>query len=164
MSDSISGTVNPPAPPVSFSLEVYGSAARRFERDAAKQHVDEAAAHRAKIRRLREETELLAAEHALVMQRKHIEEALNPATDPKLRRDLRNDVMNRGIGRPSEVEQDDPKDKEARARDLLEILATVSTRNFALEQQGKTAPRIERDVTPGGHLEIDLSEFKVEDE
>ncbi|KYC14222.1 hypothetical protein [Pseudomonas sp. ABFPK] len=167
MSDSISGTVNPPAlPPVSFSLEVYGSAARRFERDAAKQHADEAAAHRAKIRRLREETELLAAEHALVMQRKHIEEALNPATDPKLRRDLRNDVMNRGIGRPSEAEQDDPKDKEARARDLLEILATVSTRNFALEQQGKAAPRIEKDVTPGQgqHLGVDLSEFNAEDE
>jgi hypothetical protein len=167
MSDSITGTVSPPAlPPVSFSLEVYGSAARRFERDAAKQHIAEAAEHRAKIRKLKEETELLAAEYALVMQRKHIEEALDPATDPKLRRDLRNDVMNRGLGRPREVGQDDPNDKEARAQDLLDVLAAMSTRNFALEQQGKAASRIERDVTPAQEqpLEIDLSEFTVGDD
>ncbi|WP_144173554.1 hypothetical protein [Pseudomonas sp. Kh13] len=165
MSESISGSVNPPAlPPVSFCLEVYGSAARRIERDATTRAKDDAAAHRAKIRRLKEEAELKAAEYTLIMLDKHIAEALDDKTDPKLRRDLRNDVMNRGVGKPREVEaDDDPQGKEARARDLLDVLAALSTRNAALEMEGKASPRIERDVTPeqGHHLDIDLSEFDV---
>jgi hypothetical protein len=153
MSTATSTSILPPVPRRPAALQPPGDPSKRL-----------AAEHREKIRRLREEVELKAAEYTSIMLDKHIAEALDPATDPKLRRDLRRDIKEWGIGRSREVEQDDPKDKEARARDLLEVLAAMSTSNFALEQQGKAAPRIERDVTPeqGQPLDIDLDEFKVE--
>ncbi|MFJ4348897.1 hypothetical protein [Pseudomonas sp. NPDC089401] len=167
MNESISGSVSSPAlPPVSFSLEVYGSAARRFERDAAKRQADDAAEHKAKLRRIKEEVEIKAAEFASIMLDKHIAEALDPSIEPRLRRDLRNDVLNRGIGRPAEAEKDDAKARDTAAQNLLDVLAAMSTNNRTIESAGKAVPRIERDVTPehAEFLEIDLNQFNVTEE
>ncbi|NQD57438.1 hypothetical protein HP546_19055 [Pseudomonas sp. CM25] len=140
MSESISSTVNRP---VSFSLEVYGSAARRIEKAAAKQVVDDAAAHRAKLKQVRLENQILAAEWAGIMMRKSIEEALDPATDPRLRRDLRNDVLAHGVGKPREVESEtaESKRKGSDESHLLAVLAALS----AQAQQSQL--RLERDVS-----------------
>ncbi|MNM37111.1 hypothetical protein D3C81_478340 [compost metagenome] len=121
---------------------------------------EELAKHRATVRKAKHELELQAIEYARIMQQKHIEAALDPKTDPKLARQLRLDIIERGIGKVRESEPDnDPKQRDAAAQNLLDVLASFSTRAMAVEAEGKTAPRIEKDVTPGGHLDIDLSEF-----
>lgn len=145
MSESISGTVSRP---VSFSLEVYGSAARRIEKDAAKQVAGDAAAQRAKLKQIRLENQILAAEWAQIMMRKSIEEALDPATDPRLRRDLRNDVLAHGVGKPREIESEasEAKRQGTDANDLVRALAAFSAQALASQQQ----QRLERDVTSQG--------------
>ncbi len=145
MSESISGTVSRP---VSFSLDVYGSAARRIEKAATKQTIDDAAAQRAKLKQTRLENQLLAAEWAGIMMRKSIEEALDPATDPRLRRDLRNDVLAHGVGKPREVESETAEAKRAGTdvNDLVRVLAALSTQALASQQR----QRLERDISGQG--------------
>ncbi|GHS81481.1 hypothetical protein PAGU2196_23150 [Pseudomonas sp. PAGU 2196] len=128
---------------------------------------EELAKHRAAVRQARHAAELEAIEYAQIMLQRHIAAALDPATDPKLARQLRLDIMDRGIGKVREAESDsDPKQREAAAQNMLEALAAMSTSNFALEQQGKAAAFIERDVTPeqGQYQDIDLDQFNVENE
>jgi hypothetical protein len=63
------------------------------------------------------------------------------------------------LSRAREADPDDAKQRDTAAQKMLDALASFSTRAMAVEAEGKAAPRIEKDVTPSGHLEIDLSEF-----
>jgi hypothetical protein len=47
---------------------------------------------------------MLALERSKIMLQRQIDEAINPATEPRLRRNLYNDVLNRGVGRPKPQE------------------------------------------------------------
>lgn len=122
---------------------------------------EELAKHRATVRKAKHELELQAIEYARIMQQKHIEAALDPKTDPKLARQLRLDIIERGIGKVRESEPDnDPKQRDAAAQNLLEALGAWSVANRAIEEAGKAVHRIERDekdVTPPSG--IDLGEF-----
>lgn len=141
MSNSISGTTTAVHLPVRFVLN-------RFIPNEHTQRIDEAAKQRAALRKTRHETELLAAEYARVMLERHIAAALDPKTDPVLAAKLRNDVMNRGIGKVRDTEDDDPdtKKKGGTVAEFLEALAAISTAAAVVER----VPRVghaERDIT-----------------
>jgi hypothetical protein len=130
-----------------YPINLYGAGAQRLERDAA-------AAQREAKRRAKHEVDMLALEYAKVMMQKTIDDALNPATDARLRRDLRNDVMNRGIGKPPEVENPDKKKSEDQpASSILDFLAALSAGHAIAEasrrpQLGHTRDEpVERDIT-----------------
>ncbi|MNF53918.1 hypothetical protein D3C84_353260 [compost metagenome] len=90
---------------------------------------------------------MLAIEWNKIMLERHIHEALDPKTDARLRRDLRNDVLNRGIGRVRTQEDDaDAKKKGGTVADVIEALAAFSMVASAAQDCG-AAPRIERDIT-----------------
>jgi len=106
-------------------------------------------------RKAQHEIEMLSLEYSKILWAKHIHEALDEKTDPRLRRDLRNDVLNRGIGR---VRDEDANEAEQRkkvdARSVLDMLAAISSANNQRAGIGHTpaAPvPIERDVTPIEH-------------
>ncbi|WP_238215551.1 hypothetical protein [Pseudomonas sp. PAGU 2196] len=99
-----------PLTPPTFSLCTYGAVRQRVaDNDTAIQRSTEAAARNSAKRRAQHEVDMLAIEYAKIMMQKSIDEALNPATDARLRRDLRNDVLNRGIGKVAEPENPDKK-------------------------------------------------------
>ncbi|MNP33420.1 hypothetical protein D3C76_1266580 [compost metagenome] len=150
MSSSASSTVSIPPLPVTFSLNVYGGAARRLDKELVPNPSDEIAMQRAAKRKAQHEVEMLALEWNKVMLERHIHEALDPKTDARLRRDLRNDVLNRGIGRVRTQEDDeDAKKKGGTVADLIEVLAAFSVVASAAQDRG-AAPRIERDIGGGG--------------
>jgi hypothetical protein len=70
---------------------------------------------------------MLALEWSKIMLQWQIDDAINPATDPRLRRDLYNDVLNRGVGRPKPQEDQDAggKKKGGNPADFLEMLAAI---------------------------------------
>ncbi|KWW13230.1 hypothetical protein RBI94_08575 [Pseudomonas putida] len=105
----------------------------------------EQAAQRAKLKQIRLENQLMAAEYAQIMLQRHINEALDPATDPRLRRDLRNDVLAHGVGKPREIESEASESKRqgTDANDMVRALAAFSVQALASQQR----ERLERDVT-----------------
>lgn len=118
---------------------------------------DRASAQRAAKRKVQHEVEMLALEFSKIMLEKSIADALDPATDPRLRRDLRNDILNRGIGRVPEAENPDRKKQPGDApgaANILEALAAISAGQAIVEaarrpQLGHTRDEpIERDITP----------------
>jgi hypothetical protein len=152
MSNSISGSAAP-VPAVSV-LQFYGAPARQLKSDAK----SAAEQHRAKVRKIRHDTELEAAEYGQILQRKLIERALDPNVDLKLLADITFKLQSRGIGAVRESESDADQKQKGTASDLLDFLSAVSARNDAIRDEGKAVPRIERDekdITP----DIDLSGF-----
>ena len=105
----------------------------------------EQAAQRAKLKQIRLENQLMAAEYAQIMLQRHINEALDPATDPRLRRDLLNDVLAHGVGKPREIESEASESKRqgTDANDMVRALAAFSVQALASQQR----ERLERDVT-----------------
>jgi hypothetical protein len=156
---SISGTAAPlPAP---FSLNLYGVVSQRVaDRENVTQRSDELARQRAAKRKAQHEVEMLALEYSRVMLEKTIFEALDPATDPALRAKLREQVLNRGIGKVRETEGDEDakKQKGVGVQEFLEALATVSTIQGAIERTPPLTHRIERDVG-GSRAEDDLQQL-----
>lgn len=139
MSNSISSSAAAVHPPVRFALN-------RYVPNERTQRSDEAAKQRAALRKVRYETELLAAEYAKIMLERHISAALHPNTDPALAAKLRESIMNRGVGRVREAEDDgDAKQKGGTAVEFLELLAMLSSGAAVIERT--PAPRIERDVS-----------------
>ena len=111
----------------------------------------ELARQRAAKRNAQHEVEMLALEWSKIMLQRQIDDAINPATDPRLRRDLYNNVLNRGVGRPKPQEDEDAggKKKGGNPAELLEMLAAISTvasAASALSHNEASAPRIERDI------------------
>lgn len=155
MTDTISATPAMPLPTVAL-FDRFGKPIKPTGPN------EELAKHRATVRQARHAAELEAIEYAQIMLQKHIATALDPKTDPKLARQLRLDIMDRGIGKVRDAESDAPaKDKDAAAQGILELLAAISTKSLAVEMEGKTAARIERDVTPEQGQYLDLNEFDV---
>ena len=155
MTDTLSATPALPLPPVAL-FDRFGKPMKPAGPN------DELARHRATVRKAKHELELQAIEYARIMQQKHIEAALDPATDPKLARQLRLDIIERGVGKVRESEpDDDPKQREASAQNLLDVLAALSTRNATLEMAGKAVPQVghERDITPGADVDLDAERF-----
>lgn len=145
MSNSISASASAPLP-VRFVLN-------RYVTNERSQQSDEAARQRAALRKVRHETELLAAEYARIMLERHISAALDPKTDPALAAKLRESIMNRGIGRVRDAEDEgDTKKKGGTAVEFLELLAALSSTAANLERT-HADPRIERDIT---HVSNDL--------
>ena len=145
MSNSASSTVSIPPLPVTFALNLYGVAARRLDKENVSQRSHEVATQRAAKRKAQHEVEMLALEWNKIMLERHIQEALDPKTDARLRRDLRNDVMNRGIGRVRTQEDDEDAKQKSAATDFLEVLAALSS-----SVNHTPTPRIERDIGSGG--------------
>ncbi|MGW8466307.1 hypothetical protein [Pseudomonas sp. CLCA07] len=138
---SVSGTAAPL--PVPFSLTIHPVSQRVADRENTTQRSDELARQRTAKRKAQHEVEMLALEWSKIMLEKHINAALDPATDPALAAKLRNDVINRGIGRVKDQEGDeDAKKKGTGAVELLEILAAISATAAAIPP----THRIERDV------------------
>ncbi|WDM88039.1 hypothetical protein LG197_26170 [Pseudomonas asiatica] len=108
----------------------------------------EQAAQRAKLKQIRLETQLMAAEYAQIMMQQHINDALNSSVDARTRRDLRNDVLAHGVGKPREVESESSEAKRqgTDANDLVRALAAFSAQALASQQQ----QRLERDVSSQG--------------
>ena len=77
MTTSISGTAVAP-PPALIPLNLGGTGGRRIEKDVAKSAKEQ---HRAKVRKIRHEIELEAAEYAQILQRRVIARALEPGVD-----------------------------------------------------------------------------------
>lgn len=139
-------------------IPLTGRGLERLEREFA--GVQETALREAKhkVKQARLETELLAAEYAKVMMQKSINEALDDKTDPRLRRDLRNDIMNRGIGRVPEAENPNraKQPEELAPGNILEVLAAISASAGAAAIEASRKPQlghtrdepIERDITP----------------
>ncbi|MBH3373411.1 hypothetical protein [Pseudomonas juntendi] len=102
-------------------------------------------AHRAKVRAARQTAELEAIEWAQILQRKLIDRALDPKTDPKLATDISFMLIDRGIGRVREVESETAEDKRRSLdpNNILDVLAALSTQALASQQQA----RLERDVS-----------------
>jgi tRNA A37 N6-isopentenylltransferase MiaA len=131
------------------------------DRENASQRSDERARQLAARRQAQHEVELLALEWNRILLQKHIDEALDPKTDARLRRDLRNDVLNRGVGRVKEREGDEDakKQKGVGVQEFLEALATVSAIQGAIE---RTPPpehdRTERDIGGSG-TDIEAERF-----
>ncbi|MNB99100.1 hypothetical protein D3C75_463660 [compost metagenome] len=150
---SVSGSATAQLP-VRFVLnrEVPNEAAQR-SREAARQL--------AAKRRVKHEVELLSLEYSKVLLERHIQEALDPKTDPRLRRDLRNDVLNRGIGKVTEQPDEDAQKKPS-AENFLEFLAGISRVASANEQAQRTLGHTPKDVTPTGPVSTDLEGFFIE--
>ncbi|MCE7761081.1 hypothetical protein GQL56_00375 [Pseudomonas putida] len=151
--NSISG-VAVPAPATMLPLNLYGVGARQIEKAASKTAVEQ---HRGKLRKARQDTELQAIEYAGIMMRKHIEAALDPTTDPKLARQLRLDIMERGLGRVREVESENAEAKRqgTNVNDLLTVLAALSSQALESQQQ----QRLERDVSKGISTDEQAAQF-----
>lgn len=133
----------------------------------------EAAALRAAKAKAKHRVDMLALEYAEILMQKKITEALDPATDARLRRDLANDIINRGIGKvPEAPHEDDGKKQPVDAETILDVLAAMSTAATAVEaaqrQLGHTRTvGIEKDVTPrleGNDLVGDWSVNKLFDD
>lgn len=157
MSNSISGTAAL-AQPVLIPLILTGRAGQRIEKEAVK---SVAAEHREKLRAAKRAVENKAVEYADIMLDQHIAAALNPATDPKLARQLRMDIIE--LSRARDADPDDAKQRDTAAQKLLDALGAWSVANRVIEEAGKAAHRIERDekdITPHG-VDLDLSEFGV---
>lgn len=155
-----------------FSLFTYGAVRQRVaDNDTAIQRSTEAAARNSAKRRAQHEVEMLAIEYSRVMLQKSIEDALNPATDARLRRDLRNDVMNRGIGRVPEAESENKKrPEELAAGNILEVLAAISAGAAIAEANRKPQighardEPIERDITPEPVAVVERQAAPIPDE
>lgn len=154
-----------------FDLAAYAASRGDLLIHAAPTPAEEAAALRAAKRKAKHEAEMLALEYSRIMLEKSIADALDPATDPRLRRDLRNDILARGIGRVPENEDENRKksDPVADAANILDFLAEVSRGAAAVEQarKGQLAHDGAKDITPlGGGQVFDAEQFlqDVEDE
>lgn len=171
---SITSSTSPLTPPT-FSLRTYGAVRQRVaDQDISIQRSTESAALREAKRKAQHRVEMLAAEYAKVMLQKSIEDALDPATDARLRRDLRNDIMNRGIGRVPEAE--DPnrakQPEELAAGNILEMLAAISASAGAAAIEASRKPQlghtrdepIERDITPEPVAVVERQAVPVSDE
>lgn len=136
---------------VPFVLGPQGQLGRRFDKELPPNPKEECAKQRAAKRKVQHETEMLALEWSKIMLEKHIYAALDPQTDPALAAKLRNDILNRGVGRIKEQEDDDENAKKSKGggiAEFIDALAVISTAAGALERipPAPTA-RIERDVT-----------------
>ncbi|WP_137164585.1 MULTISPECIES: hypothetical protein [Pseudomonas] len=156
-------------------IPLTGRGLERLEREFA--GVQETALREAKhkVKQARLETELLAAEYAKVMMQKSINEALDDKTDPRLRRDLRNDIMNRGIGRVPEAENPNraKQPEELAPGNILEVLAAISASAGAAAIEASRKPPvlghtrdepIERDITPEPVAVVERQAAPVSDE
>ena len=166
---SISGTASTPLP-ATFELNLYGVAARRFDKEHAPKPSDERARQLAAKRKAQHEVEMLALEWSKIMLEKTIHAALDPATDPALAAKLREQVINRGIGRVKEQETDADakKQKGGGIVEFLEALTAISAGAAAID---RPTARIERDIggsgTDGDSLQSfldDLDGDKEEDD
>ena len=149
MTSSISGTAAPSSLPIPFSLSICATSQRVADRESTSQRKDERARQLAIKRKLQHEVEMLALEWKKTLLERHIYESLDPATDPRLRRDLRKDVMDL-VKIPED--EDAKKQKGLGVGDFLEALAAASAIQGAIERT-PPAQRIEhtiRDVTPRG--------------
>lgn len=144
MTSTISGTASAPLP-IPFALDIRAVSQRVADRENVSQRSHEVATQRAAKRKAQHEVEMLALEWNKIMLERHIQEALDPKTDARLRRDLRNDVMNRGIGRVRTQEDDEDAKQKSAATDFLEVLAALSS-----SVNHTPTPRIERDIGSGG--------------
>lgn len=128
----------------------------RYARNETDKRNDELARQRAVKRRAQHEVEMLAIEYSRVMLEKTIFEALDPATDPALRAKLREQVLNRGVGRVKEQTDDDAakKHKGGTASEFLEILAAISSSHAKIDY----TPRVERDIT-ATNTEVEAERF-----
>ncbi|WP_223456528.1 hypothetical protein [Pseudomonas sp. GL-RE-19] len=139
---SISGAATAPLP-IPFSLNIRATSQRVADKELATQRTDEVARQRAAKRKAQLEVETLALEWSKIMLEKTIYAALDPATDPALAAKLREQILNRGIGRVKDQEGDeDAKKKGTGAVEFLEILAALSTTAAAIPP----THRIERDI------------------
>lgn len=162
MSNSISGSA-PPTPPALIPLNLCGTGGRRIEKDVAKSTTEQ---HRARIRKIRHDTELEAAEYARILQKKLIARALDPNVDLKLLADITWKLSERGIGRVREAESDDPEKQKGPEGTLHDFLTAISAVNKATAMGHTPAPRIERDVTDPDqerYLDVDLDQFQESD-
>lgn len=155
MSNSISGSA-PPTPPALIPLNLCGTGGRRIEKDVAKSAAEQ---HREKLRQAKRAVESKAVEYADIMLDQHIAAALDPATDPKLARQLRMDIIE--LSRAREADPDEAKQRDTAAQKMLDALGAWSAANRVIEEAGKAAHRIERDekdITPPSSG-IDLDGF-----
>ncbi|KGK24272.1 hypothetical protein [Pseudomonas plecoglossicida] len=114
--------------------------------------------HRAKVRKIRHDMELEAAEHAQILQRRLIARALEPNVDLKLLADITWKLSERGVGRVREAESDDPVKQKGPSGDLHDFLEALSSASNLIRDEGKAAPRIEhseRDITPSSDFDLD---------
>lgn len=156
MTTSISGSAVP-TPPALIPLNLCGTGGRRIEKDVAKSAAEQ---HRAKIRRIRHDTELEAAEYAQILQKKLIARALDPNVDLKLLADITFKLQDRGVGRVREAESDDPekqKGPEGALHDFLTAISAASKASLGHTQQ-QAIERDEKDITPPSSG-IDLDGF-----
>lgn len=152
MSNSISGSAVP-TPPALIPLNLCGTGGRRIEKDVAKSAAEQ---HREKLRQAKRAVESKAVEYADIMLDKHIAAALDPATDPKLARQLRMDIIE--LSRAREADPDDAKQRDTAAQKMLDALGAWSAANSVIEEAGKAAHRIERDekdITPPSDIDLD---------
>lgn len=158
MNNSISGTATA-APPALFSLNLHGRIGRELDKEPAPKRSDELARQRAAKRKAQHEVEMLALEYSKIMLEKTIHAALDPKTDPVLAAKLREQVLNRGVGKVREAEDEDAntRKKGGDPAGLLEVLAAFSTAASAAQVLGAAqAPRIERDIGGSGTDENSL--------
>lgn len=133
-------SIPPPSLPTVPLFDRFGKPIKPV--DPAKRLADE---HRRKVRAARHAAELEAIEWAAILQRKLIDRALDPKTDPKLATDISFKIIDRGIGKVREVESETAEDKRRSLdpNNILDVLAALSTQASASQQQ----QRLERDVT-----------------
>lgn len=154
MNNSISGSATAPLP-VRFVLN-------RYVPNEGSQRSDELARQRAAKRKAQHEVEMLALEWSKIMLEKTINAALDPTTDPALAAKLREQVLNRGVGKAREAEDEDAntRKKGGDPAGLLEVLAAFSTAAGVAQALGAAqTPRIERDIGSGGTDEDSLQSF-----
>lgn len=155
MTTATSTSVLPPVPRRPATLQPPGDPSKRL-----------AEQHRARIRKIRHDTELEAAEYAQILQKKLIARALEPNVDLKLLADITFKLQDRGVGRVREAESDEPKQQRGPDGALHDFLTAISAASKA--SLGHTPPpAIERDVTDpnqGRYLDVDLDQFKESDD
>lgn len=160
--NSISGSAPPIPPPALIPLNLCGTGGRRIEKDVAKSAAEQ---HRAKIRKIRHDTELEAAEYAQILQKKLIARALDPNVDIDTLARITWKLSERGIGRVREAESDEPKQQRGPEGALHDFLTAISAVNKAT--LGHTPPpaieRDEKDITPPDG-DIDLNQFFEDDD
>ena len=145
MTTATSSSILPPVPRMPMALPPSGDPSKRL-----------AEQHREKLRAAKRAVESKAVEYADIMLDQHIAAALNPATDPKLARQLRMDIIE--LARARGADTDDAKQRDSAAQKMLDALTTWSIANRAIEEAGKTVPRIERDekdITPPSDIDLD---------
>lgn len=148
---SISGSATAPLP-IPFELSLCGMHGRRLDKELTTTPNDERARQLAAKRKAQHEVEMLALEWSKIMLEKTIHAALDPATDPALAAKLREQVINRGIGRvrDQEPDEDAKKQKSGSVEGFLEALAAISAVQSAIERTPPSTHRIERDIGGGG--------------